>query len=401
MLSIGKKEPGIVFTPLDYGVRYGVAVSTGISTRLSLDLAPVAYILSSLWGGSVTGAVSINGALYATTDHDLYATQYNWGSGEIDPFTLLASLPTRLIGSLSMGAEWIPPAASAGYFSPTPWLDTDKGIVPFKLQTGGLDTAFASGAGIRKVARSAGLVDPGKPTVQVPVYIRNGGFGGVIAPSGSPAVWADADLGEIPGGSAVTDLISTTGFAYMAAGSGSLRIPSSAIASGMTPQGLVAASAPFGAGLPGAPILSLAYAPDGGASTVLYMGTSNGAYAAVLDELSPQVIGAPRGPLAGTAGKKIRAIRAYEYRDYTATHDGSFTFLALLTDTDILILEVENSSGASRFMTVLTVPSGLPADVPEELNDFSWFDANSTDIYLLIAGRNGLVVYPAGTYNPG
>jgi hypothetical protein len=56
---------------------------------------------------------------------------------------------------------------------------------------------------------------------------------------------------------------------------------------------------------------------------------------------------------------------------------------------------------ASRFMTVLTVPSGLPADVQEELNDFSWFNANSTDIYLVIAGGNGLVLYPAGTYDPG
>jgi hypothetical protein len=401
MLSIGKKEPGTVFTPLDYGVRDGVAVSTGTSTRLSLDLSPVPYILTSLWGVRVTGTMDINGALYASTEHDLLAAQYNWSTGTIDPFALLASLPTRLIASLSIGAEWIPPGASAGYFSPTPWLDTDMGIVPFKLQAGALDTAFAGGAGARSVARSSGLVDPGKPSVQVPVYIRSSGFGGAIAPSGSPALWVDADLGELPGGSAVTDLISTTGFAYMAAGSGALRIPASAVASGMTPQSLVAASAPFGKNLPGAPVLSLAAAPDGGGATILYMGTSNGAYAAVLDELSPQVIGAPWGPLAGTGGKRIRAIRAYEYRDYTAGHDGSFTLLALRTDTDILILEVDNSSRASRSITVLTVPSELPADVPEELNDFAWFDANFSQIYLVIAGGNGLVLYPAGTYNPG
>jgi hypothetical protein len=396
MVAVGEKDAAGFFTTMNYGIRDEVSVSTGASTGLSMTLSHNPFLLTSLWGANVTGVLGLDYVLYAGTEHDFYSTQYNWNSGAIDPFALLGTLAKHSIGSLSPGAEWLP----AGYYSPTPWLDTDQGIVPYRIQGRGLDLAFASGAGLRAIRRSAGFIDPGTPSTQVPVYIRGSGIGGVSAPNGVPGTWADTELSQKQGGAPAFDLVSTYGFAYLAADSGALRVPASAVHAGMTPQSLASSSDSFDAGV-NAPVLSLAAASDGGNYTILYMGTSNGAYAAVLDEQSPQVTGLPWGPLSGTAGKRINEIRAYEYRDYTQSHDGSFTFLALRTDTDILILEVDNSTGASRSLITLTVPSGLPADVPDDLHGFSWYDANSGDIYLAVSGRKGLVMYLAGTYNAG
>jgi hypothetical protein len=306
MLSVGKTDVTGFFTPLDYGIKEGVSVVTGIATNLSLTLSPAPYILTGLWG-----------------------------------------------------------------------------------------------AGIRNVTRSVGLIDPGKPSLQTPLYIRSFGAGGTVVSSGVPGIWSDADLSANLGGTPVYDLIATANYAYMAASFGALRVPPSAIASGMTAQSLIAASAPFNAGSPNTAILSLATASDGSQGTILYMGTSNGVYSAVLDEQTSLVVNSPSGPLSGTEGKKAKAIRAYEYRDYTSAHYGVFTFVAFLTDTDISIVEIDNASGTSRAVATLTIPSGLPADVPADLNGFSWYNPNFADIYLLIAGKKGLVMYLAGTFNAG
>jgi hypothetical protein len=391
MAVVGESLSG-EFVPLDYGSAEGIRVTQGGSTAVSLTLEPAPSIgTTDLLGVNVTG-VTVNtntGEAYASTDHALYSFYIPPSESS----NLLAQVPDAVINSLSLGESY---NLEMNYYS-TPWLNTDRGILPFDRFVGSLVPGYATGSGVQNVIRSLSMRDPLDNAIQIPIYLRDMGLGYTIAPNGVLGAWLDVDFSQYLGGTRMYDMDCSAGFVYVATSAGAYRIPTTALVAGATAQSVISASRPFTAGTLNERIISIAVVHDGtGEREVLYMGTERGVYWATLDELSDAVFYQPAVLIPETAGKPFRKMKAVNYYDYYAGLDR--TLIACFDSTGVVIINHDNSSETLGILSTLPFYAGLPSDIPQDLTQMAWcFPGYEVD--LLIAGKKGLVYYYTLPFN--
>jgi hypothetical protein len=368
IVVVGKSVNG-AFAPTNYSRDPAtVTIAAGVTSSVSITLQDSPFTRSNLWGKVVTGLAVIPNTIYASTADTLSSAPF----ASPATFTDLATLSDRTINSLSIGSKWV----GAGTFSPEPWMNTTKGVVPFHTP-GGADTSFATGDGIQSVLLSASLnaaAGDTDPNEQVIIYQRLAGIGGEVLSSGTTVElkWFDVDLSAYLTGKPILDFVATENFAYFATSLGALQLPKSITKeSTIDAQKVMDVSQFFSvtSGEPVIPIISLALA-GAEPNYTLYMGTTDGVYSAPLvnDKIGDIT------PVSGTAGRTVSRIAAYDQ-----------THVAFLARRAVFVF-----NGTS--LTELPYYSGLPADLPGELTDVSWFN-NGATITLLVAGKKGLVSY--------
>jgi hypothetical protein len=376
------------FQPLNHGFRRGVTVTQGASTAVTLTLDMVPGVTPANWTeDNVTGVVISDdlgyGEGYASTEHGLYAFYAPDGAP-----TLLDQVPGAVINSLSSGQVF---DGESLYFSP--YLNTDEGIIPYNRSYDVLMPEWASGAGERNVMGSVCLSDPLDENVRIPVYIRDGGMGGVIAPVYDvPGTWFDVDFSGYEGGTRIYDIAATDNFAYVATSAGAFRIPHDALHAGATAGDVIDESRRFSVGGSGTRILSLATA--GG---YLYAGTTAGVYVGVLDEVGSAVFADPATLIQGTADMSARMMRVVNfYDDYSSP--AYHNLVALISPLGVEIIDHNLDSGAISVLPALPFYAGLPSDVPSDLTQIAWF-LSSEYVYLFISGKKGLCYYSVMQYH--
>jgi hypothetical protein len=363
---------GGAFAPTDYGQADGVTVTAGGSTAAAVTLQAVPWFRGDLWGQAMTGAVDAGG-IWASSSSKLYSV------------TISGSFPTITSVTAAESTTPVPAGYSINALSfgqGDPWLDTDKGILPFHL--GSPVTSFASGAGIQDVllssVQSYGTIAP----TDVAFYQRAGGIGGTILSAGVPTTWYDVDLSTFLAGTRVLDFVNGDpngpGYVYFATGHGAFRLAISILGGGATAQQVLdrAIAQFFGVsnGTAELPITCLALL-----GTTLYIGTTDGVWTVTIDEsnATDPFGGNVPARLPGTAGKTIRKA--------APLNNGIQQYAAFLTDTGILLW-----SSVGPTVTDYPFYGGLPCDLPTEIRQMSWYFGSV--VALVVAGKNGLVVLP-------
>jgi hypothetical protein len=395
MVAAGESMEGD-FWPLNHGMAEGVSVTQGASTAVSITLENVPNIVQSpIWGENATGMVmDFNmGSAYASTEHSLYTFLFPFAE-----FVSLAQVNDAAINSLSMSETF----DGEGY-PPGPWLNTERGILPYDLYdrnpSGDFAVGYGSGDGARNVFRSAMLTYPDFSTSKYAVYLRASGLGAALIPEYDLEDWIDADFSQYEGGTKMYDLAvssgqySSLGFAYVATSAGAFRIPATAFVAGATASSIISASTPFNAGTGSSRILSLASVLDGsGERDLLYMGTAEGVYCAVLNYESGPVFSESPVLVYQNAGRRVRMLKCYDL-----SGAGDTTRIAFIDGTGITIvdhlLSGPISGSTTQFYSRLPFYAGLPSDYPEDLHQMDWYDTGSGFLHLIIAGKKGLASY--------
>ncbi len=167
--------------------------------------------------------------------------------------------------------------SSGGVGTVSTWLNTNKGIFPFTLDTWLFQMDFNS-----TLSGPLDILQSGTALVvqdYALFFRRTGGLGGTYAPLGfwnTPSSWTWVNL-DAPG---LTDMALGGGSAFFASSSGAFALPP-AFLTDPTPT-LAAHQVSFSAS---APILSLAVRPGAGSPIgLLYMGTTDGVWSESVDE---------------------------------------------------------------------------------------------------------------------
>jgi hypothetical protein len=371
LVAVGKTVSG-AFAPTDFGQADGVVVSVGSTASATLTLEANPWVAGDLWGQDVPGLLDIGESPWVSTSQKLYSllitSQSSMTINSVTSAESAASVPQGYtINSLSN--------AGTGY----PWLNTQKGILPYDGE--GFNQSFAFGPGIQNVLQSGSQTYGTVAAVQVAYYQRDGGVGGTVLSAGNPTTWYDADLSQFLSGTPVLDFVngpgSTTGYVYFATKLGAFRIPVSVLGTAATAQDVLNAAVFFKVTSGGTelPILSLAIL-----GTTLYMGTSDGAYSVTLDEtnLTDPFGGNTPALVGSTAGKAVHRIAALS--------NGLQNLVAFLTDTSVSVYDSQAAS-----VTDHPFFGGLPADLPGDIRGIAWWPAYPT-IGLIVVGKKGVAV---------
>ena len=375
MLAAGHTVAG-KFQVTDYADPVSITISPGVSTTVppvALKASP--FTFKVLWGENVPGAAVVGGSGYVTAAGSLYPLTPN-------PLTLGTGLtipgaPT--VNSLSVGLEY----GVENSISPTPWLNTSQGILPYSIQHSDFVATFtAPGNGAVDVLDSVG-VNTGLQIIAI--YERNAGLGGALVTTtlGATPTWNDANLEDFLTGKPFLDVIvgNTQNYVYFATALGAFRLDASVVSNGSTADEILKKCTFFkvrDTADKEIPILSLAIL----SGNQLLMGTANGLYTATLDEDSSlQVTSNSPTLVSGTEGNAITKIRM-------ATVGGK-SVAALLSDANVFTYDGT---------TVASYPfySGLPEDLPGRLNTIMLL-VDGTSLHLVAAGQNGLAVH---TFTP-
>ncbi len=261
-----------------------------------------------------------------------------------------------------------------------PWLNTTKGIVPFRNDN--FDETFSS-----KLPESiimSGAVEASENSI-VAFYERDSGLGGVYIDSTNktqPSTWEwlDIDLSDYVSGQPIYDYYNTESYAYFASKLGAFRLSSTLIEeynnSGNTPNFMDEAK--FFSVDNNIQIISLS-GYTSGSTKYLVMGTENGAYIGTLDESSDSVL---------TNVTLLSRTKNYKINKLIITqnpNNSSQYYIAMMSESNLFIYDSSNS-------TVTSYPfySGLPG----ELTGFAWWNDNGS-LKLLITGTEGIVVSEA------
>jgi hypothetical protein len=392
MVVLGNTQSG-VFTPVDYGSQDNVVITAGGDTSVSLTLTQSNYTLTALWGQNVTGVIGIGGTAYASTAQACYsAAGGNLSTLGSSATAIYGFPPAYSVNHISSGQEYVG-TYPGGYYQPVPWLDTDKGILPYSLSTPGFVEGFTKDPSNKNVLESVSLNAP-ITSFLVAAYQRGAGLGGaLVLPDGTPPEWIDIDLSQFLKGTAIYDIAAYNGYIYIATAFGAFSIPATVIQPGATADDVMTTAVFFTAGSAETVIESLALVIDTSGNGDLFMGTPGGIYSATINSAT----NAMDTPvlLPGTSGKAAAtSLRAIQYYDNSIS--AYITVLAAASDYEITLYYI----GTANLPVTLPFYSGLPADLPGEIKDFALFNYSSGTIYLLVAGKKGLVIYQAATYTP-
>jgi len=371
LIALGKSTGGVL-APSDYGHGDDLNIAPGVSSAvtLTLDASPITAL--ALPGTNTNGLVVVGGNVYASTSSSLFEVA-------VAPLgaTPLETLPdaSYTINSLSLGAEY-----DEGYVD-TPWLNTNKGILPYSLLSlagNRFKSGFATSPGNVNVLQSSFLeYTHDSSTFRAAMYQREAGLGGTLLSNGNPDKWIDVNLGDILAGKPILDSVPHGDYAYFATNLGAFRLDANVIGNAATAEDVISKSTFFDVTVGGAklPILSLAIV-DGS----LYMGTSNGVYVANLTETTGSTTAiAAASLIAGTQDSIVTRIKGISY-------GASKILLAFMADKGVFLWSGSN-------LATLPFYCGLPADLPGEINTVDLFLNGGTDPYLLVAGKKGLVAY--------
>ncbi len=341
------------------------------------SISPSITLLSSNFVMNLKGE-NLKGVVVNETDSNIYTpTAYGLYYGAVPSTLNYKAFSFAQINSISIGkfldTDNIPVSE--------PWLNTDKGIVPFR--DGSFVTDFSQNMSSKSILSSGG-VEATENSIAV-FYQRSGGLGGVYIDStnkNDPATWKwlDIDLSQYVSGQPILDYYNTQNYAYFASKLGAFRLSSDLISNynGSEVPNFMDEAVFFDKVNIGNQnsILSLS-GYSNGTSQYLVMGTKKGAYIGQLDETSDAIIanGTLNGPLEGTENYQINKISVVSNPSVSGAY-----YIAMLSERDLFIY-----NSVTQKTTYYPFYSGLPG----ELTGFAWFNDNGT-LKLLISGTEGL-----------
>ncbi|MEW5817103.1 MAG: hypothetical protein AB1798_17125, partial [Spirochaetota bacterium] len=166
LLALGNKTTG-AFIPSDYGESGFIMISPGVKNNAAVVSSKSPLLWSTaLAGSNVTGAVTFGSSIFASTGANLYS------GSSITNMAELAPLSGYTIYSISEGLFF---GTSAGSTNPELWINTDKGIIPYRSST--YLTNFQK---TQFLVRQSGARFSATPENQITIFFKTEkGFGGL------------------------------------------------------------------------------------------------------------------------------------------------------------------------------------------------------------------------------
>ena len=346
LLSLGKYS-GDAFMTLSYGGTDGTVVSPGVEAKVGITLKEQPYnVAGNLLGKDVSGVVNISDTMYASSGNTIYS-----GTAAAVLNSLSQTISAEYtINSISKGLFF---SATPNVFTPELWVNTDKGIVPYR---GGAfnytfhdDGVSVLKSGALETIEATAVWDSNDKLAVF--YQRPKGLGGASIggdQKDDPSTWSWTDLSELEDSISdelVLDFAVHGDNGYFASTIGAFRLNKGTVEAGGSDW---ISEGTFFEIVEGEETL-LIYAIEVDETTnVVYIGTSDGMYKASLDDE-----GNPVNP------SRISGTEGYGFTKISVTED----YAAFLSSYDLFIYETGTGS-----LTPLPFYSGLPG----MLTGLSW-----------------------------
>ena len=274
-----------IFVPELYAVSEPFAVIAGQATPVPLEPVPSPFgHESGVFGENLVGITLVGGSFYTASAGDAGSEAFQLDAGL--GVTASASLPgDEIATSIGIGALIGP--------GTVPWINTDKGIIPYVGGTLELDFDLDYPSDFPPVLDSGAFLSGGDLFGWFQV---DGGLGGVYdaAPAGDKQWLTDIDLSSFISGQPISDLVvdSSTGEieGYFASKLGAFKAPERILTEDInTVQGILEASSFFEVVIDEekATITELALVAG---TDDLYLGTNRGVVSVLKTDLDPATI---------------------------------------------------------------------------------------------------------------